>query len=323
MARFLLRRLAIFPFVLLLANFLSFAYAHFALPRSIANNPFNFSLETTAAPLMPAYFTYLLGALLGDLGDIPGGLLTVGEALRQAIGASLGLFGITLGLSILAGVGLGIQAARSDPPGIARWLTLTATIGLAMPSFYIGMLFIVGLILYSVNSEAVTGLPLPLQGFGWDSHLILPALALTARPTMEIAQMTSNLMAHEFGKQYIVAARSLGNSWRTVRWRHVFRNVLGPVTVTMGRSFRLLVGELILVEYLFSWPGLGRLLAISLAPAPLTFGGTSATYLYPPVVASVVTLIAALFLIADLATTALLQSFDPRMRAAPEEAKRG
>jgi peptide/nickel transport system permease protein len=320
MVRTILQRLILLPPALLLTNFISFAYAHLSLPRQINNNPFSFTDGQLAEPLSTAYWNYLLGLLQLDLGTIPGsGQGPIGEALLQACKASAGLLIIVIPLSVLLGILFGMSAAKAEPPKVARWLTFISTLGLAMPSFYLGSLLIVGSILYALHSDPGTPPLLPLQGFGWDKHMVLPLLVLTARPTMEIAQLTSSLMVGEFGKQYLVTALSYGHTWRSVRWRHVFRNILAPIIVTISRSFRLLIGELILVEYLFGWPGIGRMLASALAPSRITSSTSLATFLYPPIIAATVTLLAAIFLLSDLGTSILVQVFDPRLRATEEE----
>ena len=321
MIRYILRRIIIIPPALLLANFISFAYAHFALPIHLAQNPFAFA-DSTAEPLIPAYINYLNLAANLNLGRIPGTVVELVPALIEASKASIGLLGITMLTGIILGVTFGIRAAKNNPPRVSKWLTFSSTLGLAMPSYYLGMIFIVGSIIYTIREGNNTPPPLPLQGFGWDKHMVMPILVLAARPIMEIAQVTANLLVAEFGKQYIVTARSFGNTWRTIRVRHALFNISAPVIIAINRSFRLLIGELILVEFLFAWPGLGRYLALSLAPSRFT-SGTSSSFLFPPLVASVITLLAIFFMALDFFSAISMQYLDPRLRNAEEEALNG
>ncbi len=99
--------------------------------------------------------------------------------------------------------------------------------------------------------------------------------------------------------------------WRTIRRRHMLRVVIAPVVLTLAGAFRLLVAELVVVEWLFGWPGLGRLLAWTLIPPRLTNEVAAPVYLNPPVVATVFTVFAALFLVADLVATVLVQVYRP------------
>lgn len=317
MLRFILRRLAMIPIALLLISFLGYTYAHVARPIRAARTPYH-ALLPESGPLLPQYWEYLKQAVRMDLREIPGTQETVAMVVTKAVGASLGLMALSLGLSVVVGLFLGFRAAKSEPPRVARWLTFVSTMGLAMPSFYIGSLLILGVFFYILWRPG-QGLPLPIQGFGWDTHLVLPICALTARPAVQIAQMNSELLVGELQKQYIVTARSLGHSWRTVRRRHALRNVLAPMILTIAGSVRLLVGELILVEWLFKWPGIGYLLAWTLIPGESSVSLGSAVFLDPTVVATVLTTFAALFLFTDFVASVAVRVIDPRLRAPAEE----
>jgi peptide/nickel transport system permease protein len=316
MTRFILRRLAIIPAVLLLINLLGFSYAHLFLPFRAARIPY-LAANLDHRPLPQAYATYLQGALRLDFGTIPGEEETIAGAIANASVASLGLVVLALTMSVGAGLALGLQAVRSKTLSISRWLTFLSTLGLAMPSFYIGSLMITAVFFYTLVRS--TGAPLPMQGYGWDLHLVLPTLALMVRPAVQIAQITANLTKGELGKRYVLTARSIGQSWRVVRRQHVLRNILAPVILTVAGSARLLLGDLILVEWLFNWPGLGQLFALALVPGRTSRSMGSPLFLNPPTVATVLTVFAALFLAMDLISAVLVQVADPRHRVTEEE----
>jgi peptide/nickel transport system permease protein len=320
LAKFIVQRLLIIPLLLLLVNFLGFAYAHYARPIRAARTPYVQSEE--AGPLIPAYLDYLQTLINLDFGmelatpdnfrtNTP---VTLGDTLKQATIASLGLLVISLSISVIAGLYLGFKATRNDPPDVSHWLTVSSTIGLAMPSFYIGSLLIIGLIFYIIWRGPDSELLLPLSGFGWDVHLILPVLALMARPTFQLAQVTAGVLSAEIGKQYVIAGRSFGHTWRSIRLHYALRNVVAPVILTIAGLQRFLVGELIMIEWLFRWPGLGRILGWTLVPAQLTSSRSSPLFLNPPVMATVLTLIAALFLLTDFFAAVSVRYLDPRLR---------
>lgn len=320
MAKFIIQRILIIPVLLLLVNFLGFAYAHYAKPIRAARTPY-VQVEDPG-PLIPAYLDYLQTLLNLDFGmeiSSPDNVrsnsaVTLGETLARATIASLGLLAISLSISIVFGLYLGFKATKNDPPDVSRWLTVSSTVGLAMPSFYIGSLLIIGLIFYILWRGPDTEMPIPLSGFGWDLHLVLPVLALMARPTFQLAQVTAGVLSGELGKQYVIAGRSLGHSWRSIRLHYALKNVVAPVILTIAGLQRFLVGELIMIEWLFRWPGLGRLLGWTLVPAEMTSSSGSPLFLNPPVMATVLTLIAALFLLADFFATLLVRYIDPRLR---------
>lgn len=328
MLRFLLRRLLIIPVALLVVNFVGYAYGHFALPSRSERTPFVQPVEPS--PILPAYQAYLTSLLTENLnipitvpGETRSGPITVGDLMERSVGASLGLLAITLSISAVIGVLIGLLGVKYDPPGISRWLTFGSTVGLAMPSFYIGSLFIFFLVAYILWQGPGTEIPVPLSGFGWDLHLVLPALALVARPTVQIAQLTAGLVSGELNKQYVVAARSFGHTWREIITRDALRNAIAPVILTFSGMLRLLVGELILVEWLFRWPGIGRLLGWSLIPPEFSSSGGSYMFLNPVIIATVLTVIALMFLVADLITALVSQAFDPRLRLAELGGKHG
>ena len=320
MAKFVIQRLMIIPLLLLLVNFLGFAYAHYARPIRAARTPYVQAEE--AGPLIPAYVDYLQTLINLDFGmevATPDNVrsntpATLGEMLKRATVASLGLLAISLTISVFAGLYLGFKATKNDPPDVSKWLTVSSTVGLAMPSFYIGSLLIIGLIFYLLWRGPDSEILLPLSGFGWDTHLVLPVLALMARPTFQLAQVTAGVLSAELGKQYVIAGRSLGQTWRSIRLRYALKNVITPVILTIAGLQRFLVGELIMIEWLFRWPGLGRILGWTLVPAQLTSSRGSPLFLNPPVMATVITLIAALFLLADFIAAVTVRYLDPRLR---------
>jgi len=319
MLRFILRRLLIIPFLVLLANFLGFAYAYLALYVQRSQSPYGSPMEGLP-PILGVYKTYLQNALYLDFGTMPVGVTeTVASSIAKASLASLGLLGIAFFFSILIGLILGLGAVRPEAGVIARWLTPISVIGLATPSFYIGTLFIVASVFYIMRSGPDIRPPIPLFGYGWDAHLIIPVLALSLRPTMQIARMTATMLNEEMGKQYIITSRAFGRTWRAIRWKHALRNILAAVLTTIAGSFRLMVGELILVEWLFSWPGMGRLLALALIPPrfalPGSLSGMTAYFLNPPLFAALLSVFTFIFIISDTVSTTIARSADPRLRA--------
>jgi peptide/nickel transport system permease protein len=327
MLRFVLRRLTIIPFALILIHFLGFTYAYVARPIRAARTPYLREQVNNPLPLLESYKQHIEDIFNGSLLRPPEQGPQIGsfaQDLWRAFIASLGLLAIALVFSILLGWVMGMLAVRNQPPGVRGWLTPLSTIGLAMPSFYIGSLSVLAII-YLALSRGTTGEEtIPIRGFGWDNHLILPVFALMLRPSVQIAQVTANLLAGELGKQYIIAARSFGHTWQDIRWRQAMRNIVSAVILSIASSFRMLVGELVVIEWLFNWPGLGRLLASTLIPGQLSSNlGASALFLDPTTVALDITIIGALFLLADIFASVSVRILDPRLRTQDEPAPSG
>jgi len=307
MFRFLLRRLANLPIVLFISNFVGFAFAFSVAPIVSSSNPYSHA-ETDLPPLLPAYWDYLKEVARGNFGKTFNGEPVLETISRVGL-ASLGLIAISLTLSILFGIVLGRLAVRRNRAGTSMWLTISSTIGLAMPSFYVAILFITLFLLFYLYGTSSTTPPIPFQGFGWDAHMLLPVLALTFQPTVKIAQVTGGLLSEEMEKQYVTSAMSFGYSFKSIKSKFAFRNILAPVLLTIAASLRIMTAELIIIERLFNWPGLGRFIATS-----LSVGSRSGNLLSPSLLAAILTILVATFLITDLFATFLARLIDPRLR---------
>lgn len=320
MVGYFLRRIFAIPVILLLAHFVGYSFAHVTFQLQLSQTVYG-SGRDGFTPIWPEYENYMRGVLEGNFGNMPAGINEpITANIFKALKSSLFLILVAYGLSVLVGLILGLAAVQVDPPRSLPWLTWLSTVGLAMPSFIIGVI-LVGGVLWLSNRTGLDPV-LPVAGFGLDVHLILPVIALSIRPGMQVAQVTANLLANQLGLRYVMAARSFGYTWRAIRWDKALRNVLAPVILTMAGSFRLLMGELLLVEWLFNWPGLGRMLVQTLVPPSLSsIGGlidTSAFFLNAPLVAGLLVVFAFFFLIADIVSTGLVRIVDPRLRVVEE-----
>jgi ABC-type dipeptide/oligopeptide/nickel transport system permease component len=321
MGRFLLRRILLLPLILILLNMTGFAYATLAVRIHQAQSPFGHR-EQISSTVVQNYLEYAGGLLHFDLGDMPvGAKASVAGFVAKGLGASLGLFGVAFLVSLLAGLPLGRAAVQRDPPRSRSWITVLATLGLAMPGFYAGTL-LVSLVLWEISGTTLDPL-LPVAGFGWDLHLILPAIALAIRPTAQIAQVTAGLLSEELTKRYVTAARGFGHSWRAIMQEKALKNILAPLYLSISGAFRLSVAELILVEYLFDWPGIGRMLARTLVPPKLVSPGglidLTVYFLHPPLMAALLPLFGMLFYLVDTLASALARGVDPRLGSAAHE----
>jgi peptide/nickel transport system permease protein len=324
MIRLLLRRLAVFPLALIAINFFGFAYARFARYVQAGRNPY-LAVGDNPEPLLPAYQAYLQSAQDG-FGFMPTARgISIVEMISDAAISSLGLLGIAFGIAVIAGFVLGFLATRSDPPGIRVWLVPFSTIGMAMPSFYIGGMLITLTVFLLLQGLTGQSFILPISGFGWDEHLVFPAIAMALRPTVQIAQITAVMLSTELRKQYVTVARAMGNTWQSIRRHHALRNILPTLILSVANAFRYSLVELVLVETLFSWTGIGRLLAQTLMPPAIATVSRSALvspiYLYAPLVATLLTVFGIFFLLTDLLASISANLADPHLRALGEEAQ--
>jgi len=311
MLRFLLRRLGLIPVILVVANFFGFYFAFSIAPVVSTSNPYA-QKNLDVPPLLPEYLNYMSHVAQGDFGTTFNGENVI-EAIARVSIASLGLIGIALTLSIFLGIILGRLAVRRNRTGVSTWLTFTSTIGLALPSFYVATLLIAQFLFIFLYATTGNTSIIPFQGFGWDAHLILPVLALTFQPTVKIAQVTGSLLSEELEKQYVTASLSFGHSFKSLKNKFAFRSILAPILLTIASSLRLMLPELIIIERLFNWPGLGRLIA-----SALSISSQSQDVLSPPLIAALLTVLVGLFLLVDLFATTLTRIIDPRLRVETE-----
>jgi len=181
---------------------------------------------------------------------------------------SAGLLLVALGMAAALGVSLGVLLAIARRFPGAPLVLLLSILGVSTPSFLLAMLFwVVDIQLYRQFGVA----PLPPTGFGWDEHLVLPALVLATRPLAQIVQITYVAMSDVLGQDYIRTAQAKGLRRRVVLSRHALRNILIPILTTLGTSLRFSLASLPVVEYFFIWPGVGLALlqAIESGLAPL------------------------------------------------------
>jgi len=306
MLRFALRRVLTFPLILLVANFIGFAFAFYFEPVVSSRNPY-VSGDIILPPIFPEYFAYL-----SKFANLDFGLTYNGEPVLVAIARlslnSFGLVAIALTLSIVLGIFLGRLAVRRDSMKVSAWLTVLSTLGLASPGFYIAILLITFFLLITIHGP---GHVIPFQGFGWDAHLILPVLVLMVQPSVKIAQVTGTTLVDELQKPYVKAGISLGHTFLSMKNRFAFRNVVAPVMQAIAYSARLMVAELIIIERLFNWPGLGKFIGTVLGPAT---GFFDAVVLTPAAMAGLLTALVLIFLLIDLVTMLVARMVDPRLR---------
>jgi len=249
-AAFVAQRLAFGLLVLVIIIFLS--YLGLGMAQGLALRP----ALARAAWKAPAY----LGRLLrGDLGLTAAGSKTmrsvpVIEVVTATLPRSLGLLAAALLVATLIGVTLGIWAAGRRHSGWSLAILLASITGVSVPSFFAAFLLQV---LVTRWTRMVGHPVLPVGGFGWDKHIILPALVLAARPIAQITRVTFVSVGEVLGQDFVRTAYSKGLSSRRVLFRHVIRNAAIPILTTVGVSLRFSLSSLPVVEFFFGWPGVG------------------------------------------------------------------
>lgn len=272
-------------------------------------------------PLWLQYLNYAGGALHGDLGVSIFQQQSVTSLIVPALTATVELTIASLLVAIVIGVPIAIVSALKQNSVYDRGSSVLALFGISMPSFWLG---IVCILVFSVHlhwlpsdgrldtSQVIHGytgfvsLDAVLSG-NWSGlasavkHLILPALTLGMAITATVTRVLRSSLVQIKNQEFVEALRARGLSEVSVV-RHMLRNALPPTVIMVGVKIGALLGGAIVVEVVFSWPGLGRLIvtAITARDYPLISGG--------------VLVMAILFVLVNLATDLIHGALDPRIR---------
>lgn len=203
-------------------------------------------------PLIEQYVVFARRAISGDFGRsiVTGTPAT--ELVLQRLGNTLRLAGLAalIGLAIAIPAGVVAAVHRNTPWDFT--MTALATIGTAMPNFWLGLILIM---IFSVNLRI-----LPAFGAEHPLAILMPAFTLGSGLAAQIARLSRSSMLEVLNQDYIRTARSKGLSERSIIWRHAFRNSLIPIVTAFGLQLGWLLGGSVVVEAVFAWPGLGRLI---------------------------------------------------------------
>jgi len=259
-------------------------------------------------PLPTQLATYVGNVLRGDLGSSYVQGRPVAELIAERLPATFLLTGSALALSTLLGIALGMVSATRRGRWLDAGLSATTLAVYAAPVFLVGQLAIL-MVALRTGWFPVQGMSSADRSGGGAGHLVdvahhlaLPALTLASQETAVIARLTRAGVSEELDRDYVRTARAKGVSERRVLFRHALRRPLLPiVTVLGGRAGHLLSGA-VLVEAVFGWPGIGRLLvtAIQTRDAPVVLG--------------VFLLVAVTVVVANLVTDMVYARLDPRIR---------
>jgi len=222
-------------------------------------------------PLRTQLWLYLSTLLRGDFGYSLGYQQPVVSVIAGRVPATLLLMLSAVSLSSIAGVVLGVEAARRENSWTDRAVNAFALVGFSVPSFSVGHLllivFALHLGLFPVQNMTSSDQELAGLGYAFDvlSHLVLPALTLSIGYFAQVMRLTRTAMLNVLGENFITAARAKGLGERRVVYGHALRNALLPIVTVVGSDFGMLLSGAVLVETVFAWPGMGRLMIDSVA----------------------------------------------------------
>lgn len=228
-------------------------------PEDLARIRANFGLDRPAAI---QYLCWLERVVLhGDFGVSYATGEPVGRMIARRIPATLELTGAAFLLAVLLGVGLGGASALSRRCSTDSVLLIASLVIIAVPLFWLALMSIMT---FSVHwmllpSGGISTLGAPFSVLDHVRHLALPALVLSLAFAAGWSRYTRETLSDVLSEKFVLVARAKGLSPAAVTWRHAFRGALPPVVTVVAMSLPVLFTGSVVVETIFSWPGMGRL----------------------------------------------------------------
>ncbi|WP_225773423.1 ABC transporter permease [Inquilinus sp. Marseille-Q2685] len=245
-------------------------------------------------PFPVQYLGFLQGLLTGDLGRSFLGGTPVVQLIGHALPATLLLAFVSLLASILLSIPLGIHAAVHKGRAVDQAIRILSLVGLSFPNFWLAMMMVL------VFSIALGWLP--PSGMEGTASLVMPAATMAIILTATNVRLVRTAMLETLSAQYVMVARSKGLRERVVLYKHALRNCAIPLITYIGLQFGGLVGGIVVVEQVFAWPGMGSLAFDAIAARDY------------PVLQAVITVLAILIVVINLAVDIAYGLVDPRIR---------
>ena len=246
-------------------------------------------------PFLVQYADFVRGLLVGDFGRSFMGGTPVRGLIADALPATLSLALVSLLLSVLVSVPLGIQAAVNKGRRVDQFIRIVSLVGLSFPNFWLAIMLV---LLLSVTFQV-----LPPSGWDGPLSLVMPALTMAIILSATNVRLVRTAMLETLSSQYITVARSKGLSERMVLYKHALRNCAIPLITYIGLQFGNLIGGIVVVEKVFNWPGLGTLAFDAIAGRDY------------PVLQGTVTVLALVIVAANLLVDLAYGLVDPRIRS--------
>jgi peptide/nickel transport system permease protein len=253
-------------------------------------------------PFLTRFSTWAAAVLQGDLGISIFTNLPVTRLIGQRVEPTLSLALLTLIISVLVAVPMGVVAAWKAGKTIDRLVMLFSVAGFSIPVFVLAYLLIY---LFAIELDW-----LPVQGYTplregfwpWLSHLILPSLALGTIYIALIARITRATMLEVLAQDYVRTAHAKGLAPRAVLMGHALKNAAVPIVTVIGIGVALLISGVVVTESVFAIPGIGRLTVDAIIRRDY------------PIIQGVILLFSAVYVLVNLAVDLSYRFFDPRIQ---------
>ncbi|MGH0362087.1 ABC transporter permease [Sinorhizobium meliloti] len=246
-------------------------------------------------PIWIQYLAYIKSIFTGDFGVSMRDKASALHLVLERVPATLQLTLPALILKLMIGIPAGVYAAPHRQSFADRGVITLAIIGFTVPSFVMGLVLV---LIFSV----LLGV-LPSGGQDTWMHGILPTITMSIGGIGILARFSRSAMIEVLGQPYIRTASAKGLKWRDVIWSHALPNAAVPIVTIVGFMVGSLIAGAVVVESIFSWPGIGRLLIVSVSNRDLA------------VVQCILLIIAAAMVMSNLVVDLLYGWLDPRLRS--------
>jgi peptide/nickel transport system permease protein len=312
MLSYIARRLVQLPLLLLLASLIVFSLMHlapgdpvplmlgdYADPEAQAALRHDLGLDR---PLPVQYLSWLWKAAHGDLGfSVASRQDVLGEIVAR-LPNTLTLAVLAIAWAVAIAIPIGIVSAVKQNSWIDYLSMSVALGGVSIPSFVLALLLVFVLAVHLRLLPISGGPSVTKDPLGAMKYLILPALALGAHACGVIARMLRSCMVEVLHQDYILTARGKGVANQGIYWRHALKNAFIPTLTVMGINFAYMLGGSVVVEQIFSLPGIGGYLMQAVLGRDF------------PVIQGISLCVAVVFIFMNLATDILYSYVDPRIR---------
>ena len=253
-------------------------------------------------PIWQQYVRWASGFLSGNLGESTLMTRPIGPLLMEAVGRSMMLTGASFVLIAVIGVGLGIAAALRHGRALDHGISVGTYLGIAVPEFFWAIIVIIVFAAWLGWLPASGYEPLSAGFTVWAKHLIAPTMTLVFGHLAHVSRLTRSSMIEVLQSPYVTAARAKGLPERVVILHHALRNALLPTITVLALDFGRLMGGIVVVETIFAYPGLGRLIVFSIQNRDL------------PTLQAAILVVAAVYALASLLADLLYARLNPKIR---------
>lgn len=253
-------------------------------------------------PLGERYVNWIGDLFRGDLGDSIRYQVPVGDLLKSSLPVTISLTVFSLLITVVTVIPIAIFLAKNNNKKSALFLSFLTQIGVAVPSFWLGILLIM---LFAVTLQVLPSgdfIPFSEDPPGCIRSLILPSVAIAIGTSAVVIRYLKNTLLDQMNLDYVRTARSKGATQKRVLYRHVLKNALLPTITILGMTVVDVLGGSIIVENVFNLPGIGHL---------ITSGVGNRDF---PLVQGLVFYLAFMVIVINLVVDLLYMAVDPRIR---------